>query len=158
MPQAPLRPLPLANAPAGLPAERLDAVPVPPLRRPRTVRAARVIAEALFATEQGPPPVLRMEWLETELDDLLEQAGAARRGFQLAVTAVHSLAPLLSRRPRSLKSMTLAERVTALSALESSKAAAALFAVKILLCLIYYEHPDAARSIGFDGRCLKEIA
>ena len=47
-----------------------------------------------------------------------------------------------------------AQRVHALRRLENEPAAAPLFAVKALLSLIYYEHPDAAREVGFDGECM----
>jgi hypothetical protein len=29
-----------------------------------------------------------------------------------------------------------------------------LLALKTILCILYYEHPDAAAEIGFDGECM----
>ena len=37
---------------------------------------------------------------------------------------------------------------------EKSGFAPALLAVKALLSVHYYEHPDAAREVGFDGACM----
>ena len=34
----------------------------------------------------------------------------------------------------------------------------ALFAVKAILSMLYYEHPDAAREMGFDGACMEDDA
>src|SRR5690606_31683173 len=36
---------------------------------PRSLRAARAIAEALFAREDGPPPPARLDWLAADLGD-----------------------------------------------------------------------------------------
>jgi len=53
-----------------------------------------------------------------------------------------------------LRALPLGDRSHALEKMESSRFALPLLAVKAMLCIIYYEHPDAAREIGFDGACL----
>lgn len=118
---------------------------------PRVGEQIRIIAEALFSDEHGPPPADRINWLVAAMDDFMEHAGPGRRGFQIAVRAVHLLAPLVAGRPRSLAKMSVAERVSALSKLEASPLGAPLTGAKLLICTVYYEHPEAAASIGCDA-------
>ena len=41
---------------------------------PRALRApARAFAEALFTTNEGPPPAERLDWLMDDLDDYYER-------------------------------------------------------------------------------------
>jgi hypothetical protein len=124
---------------------------------PGTLRAARAIAEAIFATESGPPPADRLDWLMRELDDFLGRAGGrARVLLGLSIFAVSWLAPLLSFKVRPLRTLALPARIDALERLERSRAAMPLLAIKAILSVLYYEHPDAAREIGFDGACLRQ--
>jgi hypothetical protein len=118
--------------------------------------SARALAEALFSTEAGPPPAERLDWLVRELDDFLDRMGGrGRLLLLLSLFAVSWLAPLLTFRLRSLRSLPLPARIDALERLERSRLAMPLLAVKAILSVLYYEHPDAAREIGFDGACLK---
>ena len=64
------------------------------------------------------------------------------------------VAPLLSRRFGTLASLSPTERVPALERFERSGLAPSLLAVKALLAVHYYEHPDAAREVGYDGACM----
>jgi hypothetical protein len=122
---------------------------------PRGLATTRAIAEAIFATEGGPPPGERLDWVIAELDDLLARAGAkSRLVFQLSLIAVSILAPLLAFTFASLRTMPLERRTHALEKLERNRLGLSLLAVKALLCIVYYEHPDAAREIGFQGECL----
>ena len=125
-----------------------------PIVSARTVMRARVIAEALFLGVDGPPPPERLDWLAREVEDFLARAGARSRFiFGLALFAIGVLAPLLSFSFVSLGSMKPEERARVLARLEDVFGAPVL-AVKALLCVLYYEHPDAARAVGFDGECL----
>lgn len=127
------------------------------LIRRLTVRQARVIAEALFATAAGPPPVSRMVWLAAELDDFLQRIGPdSRNTFRAFLLAVVMLGPVLMRRATPLGAMPIPERIEALERIDKSWAAGALLAVKAALCVLYYEHPDAAAEAGYDGSCLTE--
>jgi hypothetical protein len=122
--------------------------------RPNTIRAIRAIAEATFATRTGPPPAARLEWLDGEVADFLARSGSRSRFlFAFMVFVVSAIAPLLIARLPPLRRLPLAERIVALSRLER-RFAEPLLAVKAILCLIYYEHPEAAREVGFDGACL----
>jgi hypothetical protein len=123
-----------------------------PIVRARTLRRLRVVAEAVFSTEHGAPPAARLDWLLAELEDFLARAGSRTRGvLGLAVFAVTVLAPLFAGHLPPLGRLPLRERARALTLLERSRFGAPVLAVKALLCVLYYEHPDAAREVGFDG-------
>lgn len=123
----------------------------------------RALIETIFAREDGAgsvarPPPERVDWVCLELDDFL--ARASLRAFAivaLSLAAVSLVAPLLVRRFGALASLPLALRIEALERFERSALAPALLAVKALASIHYYEHPDAAREIGFDGECLVPI-
>lgn len=139
------------------------APPLVPLRhadgRPIVGRGllsrARVIAEGVFASEEGGPAGDRLDWLVLEIEDQLARGGPQiRLTLALGTLAVVLLAPLHVGRLRTLGSLTVAERVHALDAMESGPLASAVLAVKALLCVLWYEHPDSQAEVGFDGRCL----
>ncbi|MHB8873150.1 MAG: hypothetical protein ACYC8T_05630 [Myxococcaceae bacterium] len=124
------------------------------LLRPRTIKTMQAIAEAIFASEAGPPPEDRIRWVCSEMDDVLAHAGTSARTLMRAATfAVAAAVPIFARRPIALEQLSLPARIEALEKMERSFAAAPLLAVKALLCILYYEHPDAAREIGYDGGC-----
>jgi hypothetical protein len=118
------------------------------------MRAVIAIAEAVFSRDGAPPAAERLSWIEREMEDFLSRAGFRSRlmiSFMVWLTTL--IAPLLAGKVTPLYDMPLAERVRALELLER-RFAEPLLAVKALLCLVYYEHPDAARDVGFDGECL----
>jgi len=113
------------------------------------------MAEAVFTTEAGPPDEERMQWLARELEDFLARSGARTRWLlALASLAVSLVAPLFAGHWPPLRRVPLRERARALSLMENSRFGAPVLAVKALLCVLYYEHPAAAESVGFDGACL----
>jgi hypothetical protein len=121
----------------------------------RFLTSARAVAEAVFSTDAGPPPAARLDWLCAELEDFLTAAGARTRWMiRLTMLVVSLLAPLSIGRFPPLRRLSLSERVRALSLLEQSRLGAPVLGVKALLCVLYYEHPDAAREIGFDAECM----
>lgn len=112
------------------------------------------LAEALFTTDEGPPPEERLAWLVDDLDDFLARSGPrALFVFRLCVLAVGLVAPLLVGRLTTLRALATPDRLRALERMERSPLALALFGAKTTLCILYYEHPDAAREVGFDGAC-----
>lgn len=120
--------------------------------------AARAVAETLFTTEQGPPPAERIDWLVEELDDFVKHAGPrARTLFRLCLLGVETTAPVLIGRPPPFHRLSAETRTRALEAMEQNAAfGLAVLGAKAPLCIIYYEHPSAAASVGFDGQCLTE--
>jgi hypothetical protein len=128
-------------APLGKPGAQQRAAP-------STLAAARAIAEAVFARCEQPPDRARLDWLEVELGDFLMRVGTqSRLTLSVTIWAVTWIAPLLRGRCCRLGSLPLRERQAALVRLES-RFPEPLLAVKALLCLLYYEHPDAAREVG----------
>jgi hypothetical protein len=127
---------------------------------PWSKRAVHAVIEAVFARagangDVTPPPEARVAWVTAEIDDFLARAsGRSYAIVTLSLVVVSIVAPLLSRRFTSLASLTPSERVHALERFERSSFAPALLAVKALLAVHYYEHPDAAREVGYDGACM----
>lgn len=122
---------------------------------PRASRAARHLAEGLFATDAGPPPKERLDWLERDLGDFFGHVTLrARLLFLACVTAVSILAPLLILRRPGLGHLALDERVRAIHAFERTPLSMALLGAKAMLCIVYFEHPDAAAEIGWDQACM----
>jgi hypothetical protein len=126
---------------------------------PRAIRAARGIAEALFSSGGAPARPERVQWLMTELDLTLLQGGwRVGGGYRLMISTVSWLAPLMVLRPRPLWRLGVSERVHALRRLERSPLASVFLAVKALLCLIYYEHPEAIRETGYELACHRGLS
>lgn len=74
--------------------------------------------------------------------------------FGLCVVVVTWLAPLWSLLPVPLGALGLERRTRVLERWEQSPFGMTLFAVKAVLSIVWCEHPDAAREMGFDGRPL----
>ena len=118
----------------------------------RVVRASGRIAEALFHDGTSGPPAERIAWLEADVRDFLGRAtGRARLMFRLCVFVIVWIGPLWALALPPFTWMSAERRVEVLERLERSALAFAFLGAKALLCLMYYEHPDAAREVGFDG-------
>ena len=140
---------------AAVPLRKADGEPIV---SPRLVHGLRIVAEAVFSTPSGPPPEERLDWLEIELEDFLARSGGQTKlVLGLALMALGVLAPLAVLRFRRLGSLPVKERVRALERLEMSSLGSPVLALKALLCVLYYEHPDAAREIGFDARWMESV-
>jgi hypothetical protein len=118
-------------------------------KRPGLLRDARAFAEAMFASEEGPPPESRLDWAMRELDDFLDHGGPRvelifRGGLALGTWAAP---PLLAKAP-PLARLDVRERQIALDKLEHTPAGLPMLAVKAMLCIIWYEHPETLREIG----------
>jgi trimethylamine:corrinoid methyltransferase-like protein len=101
------------------------------------------------------PPKAELDAIETELADFARSAGGwATFLLTACMFAVTLLVPVFARKLRSLSGLTIDERRHALERMEESGVSLPFLAVKAILCLVHYEHPDAAARIGFDGKCL----
>jgi hypothetical protein len=129
-----------------------------PLAFSRTQRSARAVAEALFFDPAAPPPAARLDWVVTEVADLLRHAGTRSRGmFQLCLFLVSWLAPLWLFRLPPLRRLPLGDRVRALTKMEDSRTVSPLvLACKTVLCMVYYEDEGALRVIGAYEPCTPE--
>ncbi len=123
---------------------------------PRALRAARAVAEALFAHEGGPPPAERLDWLERDLADFFGHVTLrARLLFRACVATLTWIAPLLVARLPPFSRLPLEARIEALHRIERTPLSLAFLGAKAILCIVYFEHPEAAREIGWDQRCSK---
>jgi len=137
-------------------ARDIPEVLPPPSRR--ADRALFHVAQALFTRDQGPPPDARLHWLCLEMREFLAHCGSkARLLFAVALFLATWVAPLWVMRLPPLTLLSHARRIEALDRLEASPIGTPLFALKAVVSLVYYEHPDAARELGFDGRPLREL-
>ncbi len=119
-----------------------------------TVRRARAVAEALFSSETEAPSPARLDWLVKELRGFVGHSGEdARRILALSLFAVTVLGPLLAFKI-GFVSKSLSERRDILDKVEHGPLSTALLAVKAVLCILYFEHPDAAKEIGAPFECL----
>ena len=109
------------------------------------VRGLRTVAEAVFATEPAhrrPNAWSGWRWSWRISSHTPARRRGSRYGSPLLALAL--LAPLMVLRFTSLRRMAIEERVRAIGRLEHSSLGAPVLAIKALLCVLYYEHPDAA--------------
>ena len=134
-------------------------LPMPSSKLVRTERALRVFSETLFSTESGPPPPERITRVVEDAAALLAATTQkTRRLFQLCLFVMMWVAPLFVRRGPGLWSLPLPTRVAALEAMERHPTGAALvLAVKAVLCILYYEQPEAAVQVGADPPCVPGV-
>jgi hypothetical protein len=117
---------------------------------------ARAFAEAFFARSDDALPSERLDHFERELSDFFGHVrGRARLLFLACLWTATWGAPLLVGRPLSrLGSLDRDHRIEALEALERFPVAQlALYALKAVTSLVYYEHPDASAELRWDQRC-----
>lgn len=118
-------------------------------------RWALPVAEALFSTEDGPPPRDRLDWLCSDFEDFVRHAGprsdAILRGGLLVA---NWLAPLTIGRRPPLGRLSIVDRCRALHRAEATPAGLAILGVKAMLCILYFEHPEVRRDAGLDDGCL----
>ena len=123
----------------------------------RTKRDARVFAEAFFSRDGTAVSPDRLDHFEREISDFFGHVrGRARLLFLACLAAATWGAPFLVGRGFSrLETLSIAERIEALEAMERTPVAQlALFALKALGSFVYYEHPDAGAEMRWDQRCM----
>jgi uncharacterized protein (DUF2236 family) len=118
---------------------------------------ARALAEALWSRDGASgPPADRLAYFESDLSDFAFHLNTRARLLLLAgLATVTRVAPLLIGRFSRLGALPIDERIRAIHALERTPASLALFAVKAVLSIVWFEHPDNAREMGWDQRCLR---
>lgn len=149
-PQPHSAPLARRRPRSATPAER-------PGLSPRDRDNARALAEALWSRDgERPPPEDRLAWFVDDLSDFVGHLNTrARLLFLACLTSITWAGPLLVFRAGRLRSLSIPDRVRAIHAVEKHPLASlALFATKAIVSIVWYEHPDNAREIGWDQRCL----
>ena len=120
-------------------------------------RRARAVAEVLFATSEGPPPPERLDWLVTDLDRFAAQAGSRPRMLiKLCLWVVWWIGPLVVFKLGTFGRLDAAVRTTALEKLEAGPLGLAIVGLKTIMCMIWFEHPEVSRRVGFAPACLVE--
>lgn len=118
-------------------------------------RDVRAFAEAFFSRDYDPPPAERLDWFVEDMDDFVGRLNPRARGlFHLVMAVPTYVAPFFVKHVGRLGDLPVRGRIEALEALERSSLGMPLFAAKAMTSLVYYEHPDAAREIGWDQRCM----
>jgi hypothetical protein len=139
----------LSTAPAVRPRRRSGLTPLLEVE-------VRAFAEAFFSTDDGPPSAAHLDYTLDELGQLLGHAGLrARMLFRASVlTMAFLVPPVLLLRFRRFSRLSLGDRLEALHRSERSPAGLAVFLVRAMTSIVFYEHPEGARAIGWDQRCL----
>ena len=140
-----------------LPAHWVDQSPALASPPPRGgfARNLHAFASVQFATAAGAPPEARLNWAVAQVSAMI--AATPGRGafvYRLSVFVMAWVAPLLIFRLPTFQRLGFEQRVHALERFERSPFGMMLFAIKALICIVYYEHPDAAVEVGFDGACM----
>ena len=114
----------------------------------RSVQTMMAIAEAAFSSESGAPPADRIEWLRREYVDLMSRAsGRGRFYFAAGALVVSVAAPLMIGKLRLFRRLDLSERIAALRKFEAHPLGSILIALRAILCLLWYEHPEVAGEV-----------
>lgn len=121
--------------------------------------SVRAVAEALFASHDGPPPEHRLTYLVNELEDYLRHAGLRTRTLvRVSLFAVDILVPILTLH-RPLRWTDWRKRVALLERIERSEAGLVVLLIKSLLCLLYYELDEAnAELTQGEVKCLLPLS
>ena len=122
------------------------------------LRSIRAISEAIFSEDEVPVDSARLDWLIHEYQDFMSRAPSKQRLlFTLATMGLAVIGPLFVFRLQSYASLSLALRIQALRKLETRPAGKILIPLRAILCLIYYEHPEAAAQLELHQRPEKLI-
>jgi len=112
----------------------------------------RALAEAMFSHDDGPPSP-RLDGIASELDDYVSRASATLRFGLLVMLELVRFAPLfLLWRFATFESLALGDRVRILERMEQSRIVplmVAFAAYKAILCLLFFEHPEEQRDVGY---------
>lgn len=116
----------------------------------------REIARTLVDAGDGVPEG-RLDFLVEDLRDFVSHFNVITRWVTRFAVIFVQLCPLLiiGRLSRFTK-LDPEERLRCLETLENGPFGLSLVALKTFICLIYFEHPDALKETGFDGKALRE--
>lgn len=117
----------------------------------RSFRVLREIARTLFDAGDGVREA-RLDWAISELRDVLGRVGSVTRfALRLSIAFLQLTPIFVLGRPARFTRLRPAERLLFLSRVEGSFFNILFVAVKLYLCMVYFEHPDAIRETGYDG-------
>lgn len=126
---------------------------------PYSKRILRSLAEAFFTDPNDPADRgadQRFAWLVDDVDDFISQASPALRfGTRTALILVELCPLFFVRRFALCSSLSLKEREHYLATVEAAtmpRVALLVVMFKTLMTILYFEHPEAAPHLGYDGR------
>ncbi|MBI5545177.1 MAG: hypothetical protein HY901_14910 [Deltaproteobacteria bacterium] len=120
-------------------------------------RVLREMARTLFDGGRGVAES-RLDFAVAELRDLLERAGLVARLLVHIAAVFLQFSPLvLLGRLVRFTHLPQGERARHLGRFEHGPFGILFVPLKLYLCLVYYEHPEASRETGYDGRPLVEV-
>lgn len=116
------------------------------------VRDLAAVAEVLFADDVGAPDLTRVRWVCDQTRQYAASVGGkATFAFRLGLGATTWIAPLMVAKVPPLRRLSFTDRVRALERYERSPLGLSVFAVKVFLSISWFEHPEVAREVNFDG-------
>lgn len=103
----------------------------------------------------GGGDAARLEWAIGDLSDFLASAGPRTSLiFSVALFFVAWMPLFFIGRLGPLSKLAPEHGALYLEKLDRSRLAALLLLPKALFSLVYFEHPDSLKEIGFDGSCM----
>ena len=149
-----------------IPALKLEPTVVPQTRDwqrttfgPFGKRVLHAMAEAFFTDPNDPSDrgaAQRFVWLVNDVDDFISQAGPSLRWGTRIAALIVELAPILFiGKLARCSSLALEDRERYLAKFEAStvpRVAVLVVLFKTLMTVLYFEHPEAAPHLGYDGR------
>ncbi|MBS2031611.1 MAG: hypothetical protein JST54_27190 [Deltaproteobacteria bacterium] len=124
---------------------------------PATLRVARSVARTLFDPGTGTPvPDARLDWTTTELADYATKAGPrTSNGLRLIFLGLQLLPLFVIGKFARFTSLGFEDQLRYLRKVELSRLLAPLLATaKIVLSIVYFEHPDVLAEAGVHPTCM----
>lgn len=120
------------------------------------LKIARALASTLFDRGSEPVPEPRLDWMVHELGDYALKAGRrTSRGLALIFTLLQLLPLFVIGKFSRFTSLNPADQLRYLHRIDASPALTPLLATaKIVLSLVYFEHPDVLPEAGIHPSCL----
>jgi len=127
-----------------------------PIERP-FLRVVRAFAALLF-DDGGGVPVERLDWITREYGEFTRFVGAKTRlGFRAAIVAIQCFPVFFVYVPLPFTWLPDALKHRYIERLESSRWTFLVTALKVPLSIRYFEHPEVARTLGYDARPLRVL-
>lgn len=118
---------------------------------------AGALAACLFDHGQGVPAD-RLRFALVDVDDFTRRAGwKTRLAFLASLLLLEWLWPLAFGFFGRFSRLALERRLHLLERIEDTQLAPLLVLPKAMLCLVYFEHPDALKEIGYDAKPLRVL-
>ena len=121
-----------------------------------TLKISRAIARTIFHTGDSPVPESRLDWLETEMIDYARKAGPrTANGLNVIFNSLQMMPAVVIGKRKRFTELEPEDQLRYLEKIDASRLLSPLLATaKIVLCLLYFEHPDVLKEAGVDPQCM----